>query len=112
MSIAYRILVAIFLSITPFGVANAQSAAASTDKWDVNRSLGFDRTLELQATEGTWISVDVSPDGRWIAFDLLGDIYRIPIQGGNAERLTSGAAWDHLPRWSPRSEEHTSELQS
>ena len=101
MPIAYRIFATTFLAMSAFGAASAQSAGSSSDKWDVNKSLGFDRTLDLQASEGTWMSVDVSPDGRWIAFDLLGDIYRIPIQGGNAERLTSGAAWDHLPRWSP-----------
>ncbi|HEU4747653.1 MAG TPA: amidohydrolase family protein [Gemmatimonadaceae bacterium] len=90
------------LSLTMPGAAlSGQQPAASADKWDVNKSLGFDRTLDLEASDGTWMSVDVSPDGRWVAFDLLGDIYRVPIQGGNAERLTSGAAWDHLPRWSP-----------
>ena len=100
MQKALRIFAVLALTI-PGGAGFSQQAAGAGDKWDVNRSLGFDRTLELQTSEGTWISVDVSPDGRWVAFDLLGDIYRIPIQGGAAERLTSGAAWDHLPRWSP-----------
>ncbi len=78
-------------------------AAQQTDpvKWDVSKDLGFDRPLDFTTTEGTWMSVDVSPDGRTVAFDLLGDIYRIPIEGGNAQRLTSGPAWDQIPRWSP-----------
>ena len=42
--------------------------------------------------EGTWMSLDVSPDGRTIAFDLLGDIYVMPITGGDAQAIASGHA--------------------
>jgi Tol biopolymer transport system component/imidazolonepropionase-like amidohydrolase len=59
------------------------------------------RTLRFTTDEGTWISLDVSPDGRTIVFDLLGDLYTIPMTGGRATRLTSGIAWDCMPRWSP-----------
>ncbi|HWC44931.1 MAG TPA: amidohydrolase, partial [Casimicrobiaceae bacterium] len=51
--------------------------------------------------EGTWISLDVSPDGQTIVFDLLGDLYTIPIAGGTATALTSGMAYDAQPRFSP-----------
>jgi len=59
------------------------------------------RTLRFTTDEGTWMSLDVSPDGRTILFDLLGDLYTVPIGGGDATRLTSGMAWDYMPRWSP-----------
>jgi Tol biopolymer transport system component len=59
------------------------------------------RTLRFTTDEGTWISLDVSPDGQTIVFDLLGDLYSLPIIGGKAVRLTSGMAWDCMPRWSP-----------
>lgn len=59
------------------------------------------RTLRFTTEEGTWMSLDVSPDGRTIVFDLLGDLYALPITGGKATRLTSGMAWDCMPRWSP-----------
>ena len=59
------------------------------------------RTLRFTTDEATWISLDVSPDGRTIVFDILGDLYTIPIGGGKATRLTSGTAWDCMPRWSP-----------
>jgi len=59
------------------------------------------RTLSFTTDEGTWISLDVSPDGGTIVFDLLGDLYTIPIEGGAATRLTSGTPWDGMPRWSP-----------
>jgi Tol biopolymer transport system component/imidazolonepropionase-like amidohydrolase len=59
------------------------------------------RTLRFTTDEGTWISLDVSPDGKTIVFDLLGDLYVIPIAGGKATRLTNGMSWDCMPRWSP-----------
>jgi Tol biopolymer transport system component len=59
------------------------------------------RKAEFRATTGSWISLDVSPDGKTIVFDLLGDIYRMPIEGGKATRLTTGMAFDAQPRFSP-----------
>lgn len=50
--------------------------------------------LSYTATEGTWISLDVSPDGKTIVFDLLGDLYSLPVAGGTATRLTSGMPFD------------------
>lgn len=57
--------------------------------------------IEFETSEGTWMSVDVSPDGETIVFDLLGHIYEMPIEGGAATALTSGRSWNHLPRYSP-----------
>src|SRR5512145_1573809 len=59
------------------------------------------RKAEFTATKGTWLSLDVSPDGKTIVFDLLGDLYTLPIAGGAATRLTSGPAFDAQPRFSP-----------
>ncbi len=70
-------------------------------KLDVNAVPENARRVEFTTDEGTWMSVDVSPDGRTILFDLLGDIYRIGIAGGRAERITSGPAFDYAPRYSP-----------
>jgi Tol biopolymer transport system component len=68
-----------------------------------NRSLPLiaTRSLRFTATEGTWISLDVSPDGRTILFELLGDLYALPIAGGTATRITSGQGFDMQPRYSP-----------
>ena len=49
------------------------------------------RTMKFTTDEGSWISVDLSPDGQTIVFDLLGDLYTMPIAGGTAKRITSGA---------------------
>ena len=59
------------------------------------------RKAEWTATKGTWISLDVSPDGQTIVFDLMGDLYTLPIAGGKATRITSGMAYDAQPRYSP-----------
>lgn len=59
------------------------------------------RTIAFETDEGTWMNLDVSPDGKYIVFDLLGDIYRIPFKGGEAELLSGGTAFDMQPRFSP-----------
>jgi len=59
------------------------------------------RAVSFTTTEGTWMNVDVAPDGRTLAFDLLGDIYTLPMSGGKATRRTDGRAYDMQPRWSP-----------
>ena len=59
------------------------------------------RTITFDATQATWLSLDVAPDGRTIVFELLGDLYTMPIAGGTATRITSGPAFDSQPRYSP-----------
>ena len=59
------------------------------------------RTVSFTTDEGTWLSLDVSPDGRTIVFDLLGDLYTLPIAGGKATPITRGMAFDGQPRYSP-----------
>ncbi|MEP6571891.1 MAG: amidohydrolase family protein [Gemmatimonadota bacterium] len=63
--------------------------------------LATTRTVDFETSEGTWISLDVSPDGKTIAFELLGDIYTMPVAGGTALPITSGPAFDSQPRFSP-----------
>ena len=57
--------------------------------------------IEIDTDNGTWMNLDVRPDGREIAFDLLGDIFVIPIEGGEARPLLAGTAWENLPQYSP-----------
>jgi len=72
-----------------------------TPTWDVNNPPGKKRQININVTEGTWMSLDVSPDGNTLAFDLLGDIYTLPVSGGWAKNIASGMAWDMQPRFSP-----------
>ena len=71
------------------------------EKTNKNLPIIPERFYELNTDSGTWISLDVSPDGRTIVFDLLGDIYSMPITGGKAKRITKGMAFDSHPRFSP-----------
>jgi Tol biopolymer transport system component len=59
------------------------------------------RPLRFTTDEGTWISLDVSPDGKTIVFDLLGDLYTMPVAGGKATRLSGGIGFDASPEFSP-----------
>ena len=85
--------------------AAAQTPAArdtaAKDPMQEGLPLRPDRTLEFTTNVGTWMSLDVSPDGRTIVFDLLGDLYTMPITGGTATPLTQGMAMDAQPRFSP-----------
>ena len=63
--------------------------------------LKAERFLELNTTSGTWMSVDVHPSGDKVIFDLLGDLYELPISGGDATRITGGLAFDSHPKYSP-----------
>ena len=76
---------------------------AKTDKWNVMKPPGVDiaKSAVIDVTEGTWMNIDVSPDGATVVFDLLGDLYTLPVAGGEAKALTSGLAWDMQPRFSP-----------
>jgi len=73
---------------------------------DPDRGLPLEpaRWAEFTTSEGTWISLDVSPDGQTIVFDMLGDLYAMPISGGTAVRLTEGMGHDIQPRFSPDGE--------
>jgi imidazolonepropionase-like amidohydrolase/Tol biopolymer transport system component len=86
----------------PAQAPKAQTPKADAPKaWDVNAPGGPAHDVSIDVTSGTWLSLDLSPDGSTIVFDLLGDLYTIPVSGGEAKALTSGVAWDMQPRFSP-----------
>jgi imidazolonepropionase-like amidohydrolase/Tol biopolymer transport system component len=90
-------IVALLFSVSTF----AQTDKEKDKKWDVSNPKGTYQSLEFTTNEGTWMSLDVSPDGKNIVFDLLGDIYMIPVTGGNAKELRSGFPFEVQPRFSP-----------
>ena len=71
-------------------VAPASGLAQATDSLPLPSS----RRLQFSASEGTWMSLDVAPDGRTIVFDLLGDLYTLPIDGGTATRYKAACCSD------------------
>lgn len=98
--------VALTQALTPALMAqDSQSTEkeAPKQKWDITNpplSTALE-TIEFSVTEGTWMSLDVSPDGKNLVFDLLGDLYTLPLSGGKAVPITSGISWDMQPRFSP-----------
>ena len=82
---------------------NAQETDEKEKKWDVNNphESWLYNSFQLETTEGTWMNLDVSPDGKTIVFDLLGDIYSMPISGGTTTLLRSGLAYEVQPKFSP-----------
>ncbi|MDT9600355.1 amidohydrolase family protein [Sphingosinicella rhizophila] len=86
------------------GLAGVQAADRVDSGWDTTVPRGKTKTIDFTTQEGTWMSVDLSPDGRWIVFDLLGHIYRMPASGGEAVSLTqdSGIALNLHPAISPK----------
>ncbi len=105
----HRILMTLLLvmsSATLLAQENTpQSDSLKKDKkWDVSNPYTADwkiNEVPLNTDEGTWMNLDVSPDGKTIVFDLLGDIYSMPVSGGKATALRSGMPYEVQPRFSP-----------
>ena len=62
------------------------------------------KQISFSTTEGTWVSLDVDPNGQFLAFELIGDIYTLPIKGGLANPIIKGNAFQSQPRFSPNGE--------
>lgn len=102
----FALALAAALSCSTSVWAQAAPEAGTPDtkspKWDVNAPPGMTtHKVPIAVDEGSWMNVDVAPDGRTIAFDLLGDIYTMPIEGGTPTRIAEGLAYEHQPRFSP-----------
>ena len=82
----------------PPNVPAAPEGGKKDQKWDVSKPFGPGKEVPINVSEGTWMSLDVSPDGQEIVFDLLGDLYVLPITGGEARPLATGIQWDMQPR--------------
>lgn len=98
-----RVSIAVLACLSAGGCAAAPQAPAPEPSWDITQPRGKPRDIDFVTREGTWMSVDVSPDGKWIVFDLLAHVYRVGLSGGTAECLTqpSGIATNFQPRFSP-----------
>ncbi len=94
----------VFAVLLPVGLIAQEPPADTTKKRNpVQEGLPLEptRTLEFTTDVGSWLSVDLSPDGQTLVFDLLGDLYTMPASGGKAVPLTQGMAVDAQPRFSP-----------
>jgi Tol biopolymer transport system component/imidazolonepropionase-like amidohydrolase len=98
----------IFLSFATY--LKAQDAPLATEEiqenedkkeWDVLNPPFKLSSINIQTEQTTWSSLDISPDGKQFAFDMLGDIYITSIKGGDAKALTQDFAWNIHPAISP-----------
>ena len=96
------VAVAAMMTHAPLAQTKAQNDKAAADALK-NKALPLltDRALSFTTSEATWLSLDLSPDGKTIVFELLGDLYTLPVTGGEATRITSGQAYDMQPAFSP-----------
>ena len=99
----FRPILSIAVLLGAAAPTHAQGPADSSRRTAPNSDLPLipTRALKFTTDEGTWMSLDVSSDGKTIVFDLLGDIYTVPMGGGSATRITSGSGFDGQPRFSP-----------
>lgn len=65
---------------------------------------GIITTNAFAGNEALWLrDVAISPDGKSIAFQYKGDIWSVPVSGGQATRLTTMDSYESHPIWSPDS---------
>jgi imidazolonepropionase-like amidohydrolase/Tol biopolymer transport system component len=91
----------VLVALAPLAAFGRTARGDEPAAFDVNAPALPFREVTIDVDSGTWLDLDVAPDGRTIAFSLLGDVYLLPIEGGDATPLTSGIAWDMQPVFSP-----------
>jgi len=104
MSSMRYLSLAIFIIFSTFGTAEVLlSQNATSEKEPSHKDLHIepDRTVHLQTNEGTWMSLDIHPSGDKIVFEYMGNLFELPITGGEPAQLTHGMAFDSQPSYSP-----------
>lgn len=103
-----RVVISVFLVLlisTPLAIFaqddKKEDAKKDEKKKEEELPLKTAEKIEFTTDEGTWMSLDVSPDGQMITFDLLGDIYTMPTSGGEAKRIIGGLSFESQPKFSP-----------
>ena len=94
---------AVLLAVACFPLAAQQPDAADATRKPTVESLFLKptRTIEFTTDEATWMNIDVSPNGKTLLTDILGDLYTLPVAGGEMKPLTTGMAWDYQAKFSP-----------
>ena len=88
-----------------FGVgSNVIAQNNDTDPSHKDLHIEPDRTVHIQADEGTWMSLDIHPSGEKMIFEYMGNLFELPIEGGEPKQLTHGMAFDSQPSYSPDGE--------
>ena len=96
-----RFCIVLSLSLFLAQACWAKEGKDKSKKWDVASPPGPQKEIQIDVKSSTWTSLDLSPDGQTIVFDMLGDLFLLDIGGGQARVLTSGVEWDMQPAFSP-----------
>ena len=92
------------LLFTLWAFSDDVDANLTSEVWDVTDPQGQMKTISIDTVESTWSNLSISPDGKSFAFDMLGDIYTIPLAGGDATPIVHGFDWNMQPAFSPDGE--------
>lgn len=95
------LIAALALADGQYSAVAQEAGAAKATAEKSGLPLKTERKIAFETDEGTWVSLDVSPDGKALVFELVGDLYTLPIEGGDARPLSAGLAFDSQPRYSP-----------
>lgn len=98
MKKVFLIILSVSICCTSF---SQEKKDKKKEKWDVSTPTLPFKEVTISTEEGTWMSLDISPDGTQIVFDMLGDIYTMPIAGGEAKLIRGGHAFEVQPRYNP-----------
>jgi len=101
MKFAHLLLAVGLVSAATFVPTQGQEPQGEGNRTPEGFTLKTAETIEFTTDEVTWASLDVSPDGRSILFDVLGDLYTVPIDGGAAARIMGGLSFESQPTYSP-----------
>jgi len=94
-------IIAGIMTLSLSGYVLADDEKQHKETWDVSAPQGVFEDVIIDVSEGTWMNIDVSPNGQEIVFDLLGDIYTMPMSGGKTTLIAGGIAWQMQPTFSP-----------
>ncbi|QJR81473.1 amidohydrolase family protein [Alteromonas pelagimontana] len=98
---ALGLLLGFVPALPGFAQDTKNEAKPDTEKWDVLNPPFDLNEVKIKTNETTWSSLDISPDGKYMVFDMLGDLYKVDIKGGKATALTQDFAWNIEPTISP-----------
>ena len=102
--LAVALVSALGLSAAPIAYAQNEGEEKTeneSEKWNVNNPPYALNEVTIKTSETTWSSLDVAPNGEFMVFDMLGDLYKVSTKGGDATPLTQDLAWNIHPSISP-----------
>ena len=95
------LFLSVLLSLIMFNDAMARQDAGESEPSHKDLPLEPDRSVSLSIEEASWISLDLHPTGEKIIFEMMGNLFELPVTGGEATQLTHGMGFDTQPVYSP-----------